>query len=348
MAFESYPHATETVDESEWRVFAREFARSGVLGTGHLVVTANDTDLNITVAAGKLLLEGFTAVVTGSEILTVAAGDATNPRIDTIVARYDPDGAGSGQGSIVLAVKAGAPAGAPVAPALTQTDAGIYEFPLANVRVEAGAALALSANVTDRRVRGGLNPVLNADGTVPLTANLDAGGQKITNAGAGTAGTDLVTKAQLDAAGAPTTKIKTADESVASSAVLQDDDHLFAPLAANKTYAFEANLAVVSATTPDYKLAFTVPAGATLRWHAFSAHDTASLPGNPLEYGVVTASGTPLTITVRTTETRIVRVVGSVVTAGTAGNLQLQWAQDSANATPATVKAGSFLRVSSS
>jgi hypothetical protein len=38
------------------------------------------------------------------------------------------------------------------------------------------------------------------DGSVPLTGNLDAGANKITNGADGTANTDLVTKQQMDAA----------------------------------------------------------------------------------------------------------------------------------------------------
>jgi hypothetical protein len=79
-----------------------------------------------------------------TESLSLTTADATNDRIDTVVLRLDPTA-----NSIILAVKPGTPAGSPVAPALVQTDAGIFEQPLADVLVPATAGVP--STITDRR-----------------------------------------------------------------------------------------------------------------------------------------------------------------------------------------------------
>jgi hypothetical protein len=79
-----------------------------------------------------------------TESLSLATADPTNDRIDTVVLRLDPTA-----NSIVLAVKTGTPAGSPSAPALVQTDAGIFEQPLADVLVAATAGVP--GTITDRR-----------------------------------------------------------------------------------------------------------------------------------------------------------------------------------------------------
>jgi hypothetical protein len=51
--------------------------------------------------------------------------------------------------SVIIAVKTGVPDPSPVAPALVQTDGGIFEQPLANVLVPANAGVP--GTITDRR-----------------------------------------------------------------------------------------------------------------------------------------------------------------------------------------------------
>jgi hypothetical protein len=97
---------------------------------------------------------------TAEEILTLTAADLSNPRIDTVIIELDPSA-----NTILLKVIAGTPAGSPVPTALVQTDAGIYQFKLAQVAVAAGAITIIAGNVTDYRTYLGA-----FTGTVPGTA----------------------------------------------------------------------------------------------------------------------------------------------------------------------------------
>lgn len=135
---------------------------------------------------------------------------------------------------------------------------------------------------------------------------------------------------------------KTADETISSSTTLQNDDHLFVSVAANTVYDVTLEMRELSQPGDDFKLGFTMPASATftgaLRGPAtsatgFSGAETQSIEftGGPLAIGGV--AGVNLPISVR----------GLLITAGTAGTLQIQWAQNSSSASGTTVKANSYL-----
>lgn len=160
-------------------------------------------------------------------------------------------------------------------------------------------------------------------------------------AGGNTVGSTWITDKRVGIS-VPRTKsiVKIADESVTSSTVLQDDDELFLPLAASTNYAFEVFIYYVGGSSPDFKMAFTVPAGATIVWVEIDGLNSGpeSLTNTP-----ITGSGTAATIPDITTPSWI-RASGSVINGSTAGNLTLQWAQGTSSATAATVKAGSNLR----
>lgn len=159
-----------------------------------------------------------------------------------------------------------------------------------------------------------------------------AAGQRVTAA--------LLTAAQ------PAMAYKLADQSVSSSTTgttLINDSHLFLPLAINATYELVYCYLAYDGQTPnaDIKLAFTLPTGAVMRWAPWggaigspSAVDTvdkdASAGARPLG-----TFGFPARMTARP--------AGRITTSSTAGNLQLQWAQNTANATATTLYAGSCL-----
>jgi hypothetical protein len=140
----------------------------------------------------------------------------------------------------------------------------------------------------------------------------------------------------------PKIVVKAADESVASSVTLQNDDELLAPLLANTDYAFEAFLHVVGNSANDITIAFTVPTGATLAWSF--APEISFSTNAPVTSTLVTASGTGQSHEV--SAGMPIHIRGTVRVGGTAGNLQMQFAQRVSNATASTVKAGSHLIVS--
>ena len=136
---------------------------------------------------------------------------------------------------------------------------------------------------------------------------------------------------------------KSADEVVNNSSALQDDNHLLFALAATGEWEFECNLWFDSGTTPDFKFAFTSPASSTL-YVANSGVNTSAVAYH--EAPVAVASGTSVNLETTGAGTiRHVNIMGYVRTAGTSGNLQLQWAQNTANASDTTVRRGSALKV---
>jgi hypothetical protein len=111
-------------------------------------------------------------------------------------------------------------------------------------------------------------------------------------------------------------------------------------IGASETWEFEALLLVTAATsTPDFKFAFTVPTGATIRWEATLVDGTTATPS-----GLITASGTSVALTVTGNNSDYVVVKGIVINSTTAGNLQLQWAQNSSNTTATKLQTGSFMK----
>lgn len=128
--------------------------------------------------------------------------------------------------------------------------------------------------------------------------------------------------------------VKATPEQVTSSTTLQNDDHLLLPVEANTNYSLSGYLHYTSPTTADLKVAFTAPAGADLVW-SLGGPPLSAAPGSgtnnynnvymnwaaatgPLEIGGVSfAMAVPL--------------YGSLRVAGTAGTLQLQWAQVTAS-----------------
>lgn len=142
------------------------------------------------------------------------------------------------------------------------------------------------------------------------------------------------------------TAYKTGDESVTSSTTLQNDDLLVLPVASNARYIMEAFLVYTGAADPagGLKLGWTGPSGATMKWANFGTTQNAapalvnynvvaeSIGGGR---GVGTNSGTEMTC----------RPYGVLNTSSTSGNLQLQWAQGTSNATATVVKAGSLIHL---
>lgn len=121
---------------------------------------------------------------------------------------------------------------------------------------------------------------------------------------------------------------KTAQEIVTSSTTLQDDDELFIALAANETWAFELLLIVDGPSAADIKVAFTVPSGATLTWSGIGVVFSGSSQQDLGTATMIETSGSSAPWGLLGGGTKIpLRLYGTVVNAGNAGNLQLQWAQ---------------------
>ncbi|AVP41470.1 hypothetical protein SEA_WENTWORTH_31 [Streptomyces phage Wentworth] len=121
---------------------------------------------------------------------------------------------------------------------------------------------------------------------------------------------------------------KTANTSRASTVTTTVDPHLVVAVEANATYNVLANLVWRPSGSGGFRFKFTGPSGAEM---IYMDNDS----------GSVTAINTELTFNVTTGAS----VGGTLVTAGTAGNLSLFWAQNVSNATNTTLNEHSALWV---
>ncbi|MDT3395428.1 hypothetical protein RKE29_01975 [Streptomyces sp. B1866] len=134
---------------------------------------------------------------------------------------------------------------------------------------------------------------------------------------------------------------KTADESLSSSTTLQNDDQLAVPVAANALYRVDLFLIYSSDVSADFKLDFTTPSGSTMRWTPQGPAPSASGTDGSLVFQVRT--GSESAVLGGTGSGVAAAAAGSLSTGGTAGTLQVRWAQNSSSVTTTTVRLGSLL-----
>jgi len=161
-------------------------------------------------------------------------------------------------------------------------------------------------------------------------------------------GGELVTEAIMDAHVREQFKAtwhlitrKPSDEAVTSSTVLQDDDHLFAPVLANEVWALEWRCLVTGATAGDWKIAWTFPGG------TFSCNFTDVLSDGTYRFFQLGATASPTgtldcaALSTTVPKLQVMPVIYS--NGGSAGNVQLQWAQNASSGTATTMKANSTI-----
>lgn len=143
----------------------------------------------------------------------------------------------------------------------------------------------------------------------------------------------------------PITVVKPANTSRASNTTLADDPDLTLPLAATGSYLWEAFIAYsvnVAAGGADIKATFTVPVGATLVASQFGTATTTT----PTSYDVTVGPGSwPRAMAGNGTVGMAFQPKGSITMGGNAGAVTLQWAQNTSNATPLLVLAGSWMKL---
>lgn len=133
--------------------------------------------------------------------------------------------------------------------------------------------------------------------------------------------------------------IKTANETVNNSTVLQDDNHMVASVVTNATYEWYLRPIFISQATPDVKIQLTAPAGATAVYGG-QYEDTAIVFGSAGNFTLASTlniggSGGDLNALFG----------GTLITGATAGNFTVQWAQVTANVSNTIFYLGSYLRI---
>jgi hypothetical protein len=128
---------------------------------------------------------------------------------------------------------------------------------------------------------------------------------------------------------------KSADETINAVGTLQNDDVLFVPLEANAVYFAKLRLTYQSNATPGFKFGWTFPSGTTLPQWSFTGITT--VPA--FTYGLCVSGG--VSGLGGTAADQALDAQGVIIVASTAGNLQLQWCQNTSNASNTIVRAGS-------
>jgi len=131
-------------------------------------------------------------------------------------------------------------------------------------------------------------------------------------------------------------KVKQLNEVVNGSNVLQDDDELSFAIGPNEEWSYRFIVHASSATTPDLQFAVTAPSGATCAVGYSDPEGATSVGGLGcgVTTGMIPGNGT----------IDIYEIVGTVRNGTAAGNVTLQWAQNTSNASNSIVYAGSYLQ----
>lgn len=167
-------------------------------------------------------------------------------------------------------------------------------------------------------------------------ATINFAGAGVTAARAGTVGTITIPGGVAPSA----LVVKAADEAVASSTTLQNDNELFLPLGANEvwmvtgTYFFDS-----ASSTPGAKIGLTVPSGASVLWDTPTNWGLAA--GSSTGIGLTAAS--TFAVSLLSTSTNPITLRYRVTNGATPGNFQLTWAQNVSNSTATNLRKYSVL-----
>jgi len=129
--------------------------------------------------------------------------------------------------------------------------------------------------------------------------------------------------------------VKGTIQTVNNSTVLVNDTALLQALLANTEYGFKLVLFIDGAANADIDTAWTLPAGASGDWDSTSTVPVAVEDVTAEKMGALVAVGTVMMWVLH----------GRFSVAGTAGNAQLQWAQNVAQASDLSILPGSYLTV---
>jgi hypothetical protein len=134
---------------------------------------------------------------------------------------------------------------------------------------------------------------------------------------------------------------KTSDETISSSTTLHNDTQLFVSVKANAVYHVILELRELAQPADDFKIGFTGPAGYAFTGGVRGPEGNATTLLNTYTSEIL--SGTPLAFGGIASNNLVISIQGLLITSGTAGTFQLQWAQNASSASGTTLKANSFM-----
>lgn len=135
------------------------------------------------------------------------------------------------------------------------------------------------------------------------------------------------------------TVVKSEIETINSNAVLHNDTELYFAAVASSIYLVKFYVDFTTSSTPDIKFGLAGPTGATIKWwtNGLLGATSATTAINP--YTESSSIGI-------TSPAAGIEIIEAIVTIGeTAGNVYLQWCQNTSNAADTSVNANSFLQV---
>lgn len=138
---------------------------------------------------------------------------------------------------------------------------------------------------------------------------------------------------------------KTSNETINNSATLQNDDVLVFAASANTTYSIKLFVLYDASQASDFQYAFTLPTSASgykVTTNTTTTTTTCSGSSGSMVYNDITITNNNVGAA-GVGATCALMIDGTVITAGTAGNVQFRWAQATADATNATVQANSWM-----
>lgn len=147
--------------ELQWSRMSRRWGLDGVHAldgsSTALKVTGSGTT-TVAVASGMAFVNGFYYYLDAIKNLTVTANAGGAARVDYVVLRADMSA-----NSVTAQYKTGGL----TAPTLTQDEAGVWEIPIAQCTVAAGASVVTAPNVVDRRYLTGRGVIPGINGARP-------------------------------------------------------------------------------------------------------------------------------------------------------------------------------------
>ena len=143
---------------------------------------------------------------------------------------------------------------------------------------------------------------------------------------------------------APRRVVKTADTTRNNTATVADDPHLAGlTLSPGGVYRLSSRLIYNATTTADINVKWSVPSGTTMDWSTDSPVPTTTTPNGSIQ---ATSQTVGSTATIGGTGVSTVGHPEGIITVGsTPGTLTMQWAQGTAEASNATLSAGSWVEI---
>lgn len=133
-------------------------------------------------------------------------------------------------------------------------------------------------------------------------------------------------------------KRKSADETVNNSTTLQNDDDLVFALAANEVWMVQLLLLIDSSTVADIRFGWAYPSGCTIKWSGTDYYwGTTNTSAIPIQTNAVDIPG------IGAGSVKGWWVAAIVINGSTAGNLNLQWCQATAEVSDTKLLANSCL-----